>query len=188
MTAERPAPRPPSRGLLVLAVLSFVPVAGVLCGAAAVVWGLRAGGGRGRTAVVLGTAGTLAGVLELVVALLLFRPGPQLQQAKNQVARQDLDRIVVAIAAYRRRSGQLPAELPMLVRPRGDEAFNIMDHSASLFGQRYYQYVVVPGAAYDLFAVGADGKPGTADDVRPDLPDSVLAASGYVPGLARQHH
>ncbi len=38
------------------------------------------------------------------------------------------------------------------------------------------------GGSYDLFSVGADGIPGTADDLRPALPDSVLAHSGYRAG------
>ena len=43
-----------------------------------------------------------------------------------------------------------------------------------------YQYELAPdGQTYTLFAVGVDGKPGTADDLYPDLPDSVARHSGY---------
>jgi hypothetical protein len=32
---------------------------------------------------------------------------------------------------------------------------------------------------YTLFAVGTDGEAGTADDVFPNLPDSLARSSGY---------
>lgn len=47
---------------------------------------------------------------------------------------------------------------------------------------RLYQYHLAPdGGTYDLYSVGPDGRPGTDDDIRPVLPDSVAARSGYRP-------
>ena len=62
-------------------------------------------------------------------------------------------------------------------------SFNICDHSQGLLRlPRLYEYhVSSDGSSYDLFAVGPDGVPHTAADVRPDLPDSASRHSGYRP-------
>jgi hypothetical protein len=61
---------------------------------------------------------------------------------------------------------------------------NIQDHSQNILGwTRTYPYAVSEdGITYDVFAVGPDGIPYTADDVRPDIPDSLRQTAGYRAG------
>jgi hypothetical protein len=75
--------------------------------------------------------------------------------------------------------------LTLLQRKRGVlHPLNILDQGASFFAFRPYHYSLAgDGLSYDLFSVGRDGKPGTADDLRPELPDSLKARSGYRPAV-----
>jgi hypothetical protein len=68
-------------------------------------------------------------------------------------------------------------------RPIPLRLLNIYDQTAGIFVfPRVYEYhLAADGSSYDLFALGPDGKPGTADDVRPALPDSLLRGTGYGP-------
>jgi hypothetical protein len=90
---------------------------------------------------------------------------------------------VTELDTYRAKNGRYPATLLDLVpRPIPVRIVPIYDQLAGPFSQRLYQYrPAADGRSFDLFSSGADGKPGTADDVRPDLPDSVLSATGYRP-------
>jgi hypothetical protein len=60
---------------------------------------------------------------------------------------------------------------------------NVTDLSAGAFPvPRLYTYRRSgDGRWYDVYGVGADGQPDTADDVRPELPDSLARRSGYRP-------
>src|SRR6266566_875006 len=70
-----------------------------------------------------------------------------------------------------------------VVQPIPLRLLNIYDQTAGFFVfPRVYEYHLAgDGSSYDLFALGPDGQPGTADDVRPALPDSVLRGTGYRP-------
>ncbi len=82
------------------------------------------------------------------------------------------------------------ANLRLLVGiPIPTHFINIYDHSQGVFFPlfRLYEYhLSSDGTTYDLFAVGPDGVPHTADDIRPDLPDSLSRRSGYRPAEGRK--
>jgi hypothetical protein len=87
-----------------------------------------------------------------------------------------------AIEAYHREQGRYPVRLATFTQlPYSLRLINIQDFSVGVFSRpREYRYDLAPdGRTYTLFAVGADGRPGTADDLFPELPDSVVGHSGY---------
>lgn len=58
----------------------------------------------------------------------------------------------------------------------------MLDQSAGIFRFQMFRYVLAPdGESYDVFGAGVDKKPGTDDDVRPVIPDSMTAHTGYRP-------
>lgn len=138
--------------LFLLAGAAFLPGFGVLFGAAAVTWALVSDRPRALVAAGLGAAGALLNLM--AGALLVWHAGknPAFASAGAANARHDLSRLAGAIEDY-----------------------------AGVFSRpREYHYDLAPdGRTYTLFAVGVDGRPGTADDLFPDLPDSVARHSGY---------
>jgi hypothetical protein len=171
--------------LLVLAVLSFIPGLGVLFGSAAVTWGLLSTRPRARLAVGIAAAGVLLQFVVFVAFLVSSsRNRPLLDQALGEVTRQDLLKLVRALESYHQRESFYPASLPALQsRHLFARPVNIFDQSAGLSLRfRPFQYrLAEDGSGYDLFAVGPDGEPHTADDIRPALPDSLRRHSGYRP-------
>jgi hypothetical protein len=180
-----PAQRKPGWPLIVLAVLSFVPGLGVCFGSAAVTWGLLTERPRARLAIGIGAAGALLQILAFVVFFgASNQSSPLFRQAFTEMARQDLAEVVAALEAFRERESAYPPSLVELQRKLGfKRAVSILDQSAGLsLRPRLYQYrLAADGASYDLFAVGPDGEPDTADDIRPVLPDSLRARSGLRP-------
>jgi len=180
-----PVARKPSWPLIGLAVLSFVPALGFFLGSAAVTWGLLSDRPRARLAVGIGAAGAL---LQVLAMFLFFTSSgsrsPIFRQAFTEMARQDLVDVVAALETYKQRESAYPPTLLELQRKLGlKRPVNILDHSGGLsLRPRLYQYQLAEdGAGYDLFAVGPDGEPGTADDVRPVLPDALGKRSGFRP-------
>ncbi len=113
-----------------------------------------------------------------------FDHTPVFERSRIEMARRDLGAMVWELERYRDRTGKYPATLQQLVgQPIPLRLLNIYDQTAGVFVfPRVYEYhLAADGSSYDLFAVGPDGKPGTADDVRPALPDSVLRGTGYRP-------
>src|SRR5439155_1397684 len=103
----------------------------------------------------------------------------------DEGAREDLAILVSAIGEYHASHGSFPADLRELQRAALPfRIINIRDQSRGMFHpMAVYDYVrAADGGSFDLFSAGADGIPGTADDLRPVLPDSVLARSGYRAG------
>jgi hypothetical protein len=187
MTAPTPAPATPKPKrvwpLFVLAALGFVPGFGVLFGAAALTWGLLSERPHAKLGAILGGSGAL---LNLVGALLLgalFQHTPEMDRARVMIARRELGALVVELEHYHDQHGRYPATLQILVGAPIPHVFiNTMDHSDGVFRMQFYQYRVAPDSeSYDLFGVGPDGIAGTADDVRPELPDSLRRHSGYRP-------
>ena len=178
---SEPVEQKPAWPLVGLAVLSFVPGFVVFFGSAAVTWGLLTDRPRARLAIGIGAAGALLQILVFVVFFSSNQSSLLFRQAFSEVARQDLADVVDALETYHRREHAYPPTLIELQRKLGfKRPVNILDHSAGLsLRPRLYQYRVGDdGAGYDLFAVGPDGEPDTADDIRLVLPDSLRKLSG----------
>src|SRR5690242_695276 len=170
--------------LLVVAALSFVPGFGLFVAAGAVTWGLVSNRRRARLAVAIAATGALLNLVAAAVLVRSMEHQDAFQRAELAQARQDLTRLAHELEQYRARTGRYPANLQLLIgMPIPTHLVNIYDHSQGVFHlPRLYEYHLSPdGSTYDLFAVGPDGVPHTADDVRPDLPDSVSRHSGYRP-------
>jgi hypothetical protein len=179
--------------LLVFACFSFVPLLGVFLGVAAITWGLVSDRPRAFWAVAIGAAGLLLHVgggaafyqyTRRHFPAAMARADSATSQEKLATTQRDLASLVERIEAYHDRYGAYPPSLPVLQQTAmlSLHLVNIVDQSGSSVIPRFYQYRVAPdGRTYDLFAVGPDGKPGTADDIRPRLADSLRARSGYRP-------
>jgi Type II secretion system (T2SS), protein G len=186
MTATpSPTPRPKRAWpLFLLALTGLIPVFGFFTGAAALSWGLVSSRPHALRAAVVGGLGALLNLVGVVVLGVQMQRTPTYAAAQAVVTQQDLARVATELDRYRARTGDYPPTLQALLGgPIPLRLLNINDQSAGPFHvPRPYQYRVAPdGRSFDLFAVGPDGRPHTADDVRPRLPDSLRAHSGYRP-------
>lgn len=191
MTAPQQPPQPSGWPLFVMAGSSFIPVLGIFFGAVAIPWGLVSRRRRARLAAALGAAGVFLNFAAGVALVVRSERDPALvaavAAAQATMARRDLVKLIVAIDQYHARTGHYPSNLPALVGwpvPVKLLEFNIYDHTTGKvdFPQRMYEYTVASDSgSFDLFAVGRDGLPHTADDIRAELPDSVRRNSGYRP-------
>ncbi|MGQ0703880.1 MAG: type II secretion system protein GspG [Gemmatimonadales bacterium] len=174
--------RKPAWPLFLFAGLSFIPVLGFFIGSVAAGWGLVSSRRRALVAAGIGAGGALLNLVGLFAlgVLMETKGGPELQQARIQVTRQSLLEVVTALETYREEAGHYPTSLVALQQRFGlRRPVNIADPTAGIFRFRPYQYELGPdGMSYDLFAVGPDRKPGTADDIRPALPDSLEGKVG----------
>ena len=170
--------------LFVLAALAFVPGVGFFCGAGAATWGLLSKRPRALVAAAIAAVGVVAQVAGF--SAWLFFSGarsPLITQALAEVAGRDMVRLVQAIDDYRAATGAYPSSLTALARGNVGRPLPVYDQGAGIFrGLRLYEYQVAPdGKSFDLYSVGPDRTPGTADDIRPVLPGSLAAHSGYRP-------
>ena len=172
----------PSRPLLVLGLLSFVPGVGVLFGFVACCWGLLSNRPRAMRAAMLGAAGML---LNFVGCFALSFWAVQRQHLpgglRGQMAQVELVELVDQLEHYHADHRSYPLTLRELPHgPFGVPAVNIYDRSFGLFNRtRLYQYrPAADGQHYSLFSVGADGRADTPDDIYPRLPDSMAAHAG----------
>jgi len=185
MTAEPGGKAKPSWPLLLLATCSFIPGLGFFFGSGAVSWALVTDRPRRRLALLLGAGGAVLNLIGMVLLTVAFSGNADLQRAYDPGALQDLGNLVAAIEEYHARTGSFPADLRQLQRASLPFRFiSIHDQARGMFHPTaLYDYRrAADGGSYDLFSAGADGIPGTADDLRPVLPDSVLARSGYRTG------
>ncbi len=170
--------------LIVVAALSFVPAAGIVAAAAALAWAFVGSRPRARTAVVVAAAGVLFNVAVAVAVMRHFHASREIRAVEARDTRADLNRLVRALDDYHARTGRYPPTLSALVAYWVPERIlNIHDHTGGLLGlPRTYRYrVAADGQSYDLYSAGPDGKPHTADDIRPSLPDSLPGGGGYLP-------
>jgi hypothetical protein len=181
-----PEPIPARRSwpLVTLASLSFIPGLGFLLAAIAVSWALVSDRPKARLALILGGAGALLNVVGALLTFYLFRDTTLMREARRASAQQNLVQILLALEQDRGTKGRYPATLEELVgRPVPTKLINITDQSATLLAMYPFHYrLSADGESYDLFAVGPDGKPGTEDDIRPVIPDSLLDETGFVAG------
>jgi len=181
MSPDKPPSAKRSWPLVTLAVLAFVPGLGFLFGSAAVTWGLVTDRPRARLAVGLGAAGAILQLVAAVVVTLSVQDTPSIREMQATTTRAELARLVTELDTYHAESGHYPPSLQILVgHPLPHRLINIYDQSAGVFHQRPYTYhVAADGRSFDLFAVGPDGAPGTEDDIRPELADSIMPRTGY---------
>lgn len=187
--ARPPSPTPvqprPAWPLFVLAALSYTPILGFFVGAVGVSWALMSSRQHAlRAAAIAGTGALLNLVGIMVFGVYVAKGNPATDAALARAAREDLLELVTAIDEHHGEAGAYPVSLQFLQRRLMPlEIVNIYDQSAGVFSwPRPYHYVIAPDeGSFDLFAVGPDGKAGTPDDIRPQLPDSVRPRSGYKP-------
>jgi hypothetical protein len=168
--------------LLLLAACAFIPGFGVFFGAAAVTWGLVSDRPRAMRAVAIAAAGALLNLIGGAVLVWRLEQGQTYAAASTASSRADLRKLVAAIEGYRTDTGHYPARLAVFTQlPYSLKLINTTDFSAGVFSRpREYQYELASDRrTYALFGVGPDGEPNTADDVYPNLPDSVARRSGY---------
>ena len=175
---------------MLVAGCSFIPVLGLLFSAIAVPWGLVSVRRRARLGALIGLAGAVLNIAGITVATLVFERTDSYAQSEVEQAQRNLNRLVGVLEDYHTRNGRYPPNLQSLISVSvpGVGAFpthivSIYDHARPFsFFPRPYHYSVAPdGRTYDLFSVGADGVPGTSDDIRPQLRDSIRSHSGYRP-------
>jgi hypothetical protein len=186
MTHPQPEKLRPAWPLFTAAVLAFIPVLGVFFGAFAATWGLVSSRRRAIVAAAIAMTGALLNIAGIIIFSLKSGAGSGgagMRRVHADLARRDMVKLVVALDAYHARERGYPSTLEALPGHMGAFRVGLLDQSAGVFRAiADYQYHMSPdGESYDLFGVGPDNKPGTADDVRPALPDSIKAHTGYLP-------
>ena len=170
----------------VLAGLSFIPLVGIPFGLIVIVWGLltRRRGGLKLTA--LGSAG-IATTDIAYGALFYFgfyHRGGIFDELRSKMARGLLTDLVREVEYFKIQHGRYPAVLQELKPEAGRERF-ISIYDPNIVGlqvpQRPFYYELQPdGAHYYLLSVGSDGRPFTADDVLPDIPEGERSRIGLL--------
>jgi hypothetical protein len=171
----RPEPLPRTRisaGAYVLAVLSFIPLLGVVLGIGALLWaGISKGTGR--------LAVTILAICGIAFTFGLYgwlfheatNPDGVFAPLSSQLAEQLLVENVKAIELFKLQTGSYPETLTDLQGqlPQGT-MFSPMDPTIGIAGgmQDFY-YERVGSEGYYLRSVGPDGQAFTADDVLPAL-------------------
>jgi hypothetical protein len=172
--------------LFTVAALAFVPVIGILVGAAGLTWGLRSSRPRAIKAAFSAAGGALLNILVLFgIGYYLGKGTGAFDQAMTAGAQRDLLTLVRELEEYHGNHDAYPPSLSALQqRPAMLRTINIYDQTAGLLTPRVYSYELArDGRSYDVFSVGPDGEAGTPDDIRPELPDSLAAHAGYRPGV-----
>jgi hypothetical protein len=182
-STKRPRPIWP---LYLAAVLSFIPFLGFFCGSVAVTWGLMSSRPGALRAVIIAATGALLNIVGLFVLVAVFSGRPEIQAANLERARLEMGDIVVALEEFHAKEHSYPVSLPALQVERGVlRPIPTLDLGPGILRFRVpqsFHYAVAPdGLSYDLFSVGPDGKPGTADDLRPLVPDSLRGRTGLRP-------
>jgi hypothetical protein len=171
--------------IYVLAGMSYIPLFGIILGAAGLTWGLLSSRPRAIRAGLIAGGGFLLNIVGIGVltAFLATDEGSIYDQARELAAQQDLLTLVREIEEYRDANDEYPASLTALQkRPAMLRTINIYDRTAGVLTPRVYVYERArDGSSYDLYSRGVDGEAGTPDDIRPALPDSVAARAGYQP-------
>jgi hypothetical protein len=168
--------------LFLLAWLSLIPVFGFFIGSIAAGWGLVSSRPRALVAAGIGAGGALLnlGALIALGIMTLGSDRPELAEARRAATQRGLVEVVQALEAYRRREGAYPVSLGVFTeRVDFRNPVNPIDPSGGFFPPRFFEYrPAADRQTYELFSVGSDKKPGTADDIFPELPDSVRVQSG----------
>lgn len=151
---------------------SIVPLLGFLVGVIAIILGLTRVKKGGWKLALLGLAGLLLSNMCL-------------HAVNRKFVSRNLHRCVTAIEFYKQVHGQYPKNIEDLLE--GDlgglhsDSLLIRDNTQGVFFvKKYFFYQLTEdGFGYNLFSVGPDGKPFTADDIYPDLIPDEEKHSGY---------
>ena len=171
--------------LLLVAACAFIPGLGFLFASIGLTWALLSDRPRAMRAAVLAGSGGLLNLVGGMVLIWQLQDDPTSAVRRASSARRDLARVVSALESYREAHGQYPRSLIVFTQlPLSLKLVNVSDISTTRGWPvpRLYAYRRSDdGRWYDVYGVGADGRPDTEDDVRPELPDSVARRSGYRP-------
>jgi hypothetical protein len=177
MTA--PKPKWP---LFLLAWLSLIPIFGFFIGSMAAGWGLVSSRPKALVAAGIGAGGALLNLVGMIALgfMTLGSNRPELVEARRAATQQGLVEVVAALEAYRQREGAYPASLRVFTeRVDFRHPINPIDPSGGFFPPRLFEYHPDENRqTYQLYSVGPDKKPGTSDDIYPELPDSMRQQSG----------
>jgi hypothetical protein len=173
--------------LLLVAAGAFLPGVGLVFAAAALTWGLISDRPKALWAAGFAAFGGLLNLAAAAVLLWRLQGNAEFTAGLRRAVQADLVTVVRALEDYRARWQEYPARLSLLNQGAlALGAVNLNDLSMgfpALPGE--YRYTRSPdGRSYDLFGIGPDRTPGTADDVRPALPDTLARRSGYRPAPA----
>ncbi|MBN2201331.1 hypothetical protein JW777_05205 [bacterium] len=167
-----------------LAVASFIPTIGPVLSSAAVFYGWkrrRSGGGR------IIALGVMGGLVSTAAFIGRFEPKPAAVSPSMESAaaetRLRLNGLIRAAEAYRERTGAYPESLPLLAAG-SDTVLQFLDPvtgGESGAAVPFYYRVDPSGETYTLLSAGPDGRPGTADDILPELTDEALSGIGWRP-------
>lgn len=167
--------------LFLVAALSFVPFVGIFFGGAGATWGLISSRPRAMWAALIAMTGALLNFAGAIV-LTVNSAGKYDAAVDAKFTQQQLLKVVVAIEDYHAKEHAYPPSLQVLSRRM---ILSRLVPTTDMSGRgfhlpREYRYVLAPdGESYDLIATGPDNVIGTADDIRPVLPDSIAARSGF---------
>lgn len=172
----------PKWPLFFLAWLSLVPILGFFIGSVAAGWGLVSSRPRALVAAGIGAGGALLNLVAMIAlsAITLSSNRPELAEARRIATQRGLVEVVGALEGYRRREGAYPTTLGAFTQ-RVDfrHPVNPIDPSGGFFPPRLFEYHPAEDRqTYQLYSVGPDKKPGTPDDIYPELPDSLRQLSG----------
>jgi hypothetical protein len=166
-----------------LALSSFIPIIGIVTGPVSIATGLSKRRAGGMKVALIGFAGLvfslMGGVTDFYVKAKkqagVFEPQPALLTKKrlNDLARR--------LETYRENNGIYPESLN-LIQSQPDTTISIldpMDPRPVHENQRRLAYEPDPsGLSYRLYSAGADGLPGTRDDIFPDLHPEDIDGAG----------
>ncbi len=174
-----PVPAPPPAGSawlgvasFVVAVLSFVPMFGLVFGVVGFIWGTVR---RSWLLAALGAGGFLFNVA-LYACLFyfgLYQRGGVYDELRTQMAVGMLNSSVKEIEFYKLQHGHYPASLSELDTKNAYQFPSVIDPTSMERGagkDAHFFYELDPsGRMYFLRSVGPDGIPFTADDILPSL-------------------
>jgi hypothetical protein len=177
--AALPAARPElTMPQLLVGGLAFIPILGFPFALVSLLWGLLCWKKNGAKLVSLGLAGPILSLIVLfgfvrIITSIFFGEIPS-ESTRLQTA---LTETAAMIEAVKRNTGTYPESLQALAdSPNYWQSFDYTQPQKIASGKSiqpnyYYQRVGNPPGYY-LFAVGLDGKPFTADDVRLESPSA----------------
>ena len=184
MTAPTPRPTKSSWPLVTLAALSFLPGLGILFAAVALSWALLSDRPRARLAGFLAAGGAILQIGGLLLYTFTHTNSREMVAVDQQAAQVEVNRIALELEKYHASHGEYPGSLELLIGyPIPHMLVNIRDvhHGFAPMAPDYLYKVSADGKSYDLSGRGADNQPGTEDDIRPVLSDSLREHSGYRP-------
>lgn len=115
----------------------------------------------------------VAALAVLFVAAVRLRPAPAPGAAAEAAAlraRAQLGELVKAVRGFGDATGRLPSTLTDLTPAGPEDVFFLERVPPDPWGAAYRYVVTADGRSFTLSSAGADGQPGTPDDVTPEAP------------------